>query len=88
MTKCGHQSRSTKIEDSPGEKNYFDRLRNNIECEDWYVFYSFFLDDHQSQQEGEIDFLVFIPKKGFVVVEVKSHLNMNIKTANGIWEEL
>ena len=31
-----------KIEDSPGEKIIFDRLRNNIECEDWYVFYSFF----------------------------------------------
>ena len=68
-----------KVEDSPGEKIIFDRLRNNIECEDWYVFYSFFLDDHQSQQEGEIDFLVFIPKKGFVVVEVKSHLNIEYK---------
>ena len=68
-----------KMQEAPGEKIVFDRLRNNIECEEWYVFHSFFIEDHQSQQEGEIDFVVFIPNKGIVSVEVKSHLSIEYK---------
>ena len=75
---------SNKIKNSPGEKVVFDRLRNDITCEDWYVFYSFFLDNHDSQGEGEVDFIVFIPFRGIVVVEVKSHKKIEFKNRQWI----
>lgn len=75
---------SNKIKKSPGEKVVFDRLRNDITCEDWYVFYSFFLDNHESQGEGEVDFIVFIPHKGIVIVEVKSHKTIEYKNRQWI----
>lgn len=75
---------SNKIKKSPGEKVVFDRLRNDITCEDWYVFYSFFLDNHESQGEGEVDFIVFIPHKGIVIVEVKSHKSIEYKNRQWI----
>ena len=68
--------------DVPGEIEFFKRLKNDPSTENWWVLHSYYLSDHIKQKEGEIDFIVFIPNKGIVVVEVKSHKQIKVKSGD------
>ena len=67
----------------PGEKSVFAALRDDPTTEDWIVLHSFTLSKHVKQEKGEIDFLVFAPGLGALVVEVKSHLSASRR--DGMW---
>ena len=41
-----------------------------------------FLSHHINQSQGEIDFVVFIPNRGVIVVEVKSHKKIQVRNGD------
>lgn len=67
----------------PGEIKVFEALRDDPETKDWVVLHSLDIVHHRSQISGEIDFVVIIPKKGVLVIEVKSH--SFIDRRDGLW---
>ena len=68
----------------PGEKELFATLREQLQQHDWVVMHSLNLPRHLRQNAGEIDFLIMIPGKGILVLEVKSHANVEYK--DGLWK--
>jgi hypothetical protein len=56
---------------SRGEKELFLRLRDAPETKDWIAFHSLDIANHRKQVQGEIDFVVIVPSKGILCVEVK-----------------
>jgi hypothetical protein len=61
------------LNDSHAEKRVFKALKNNLD-EDWTVFHSYtMLGENHCQRliDSEIDFLLFHPTKGLLVLEVK-----------------
>ena len=68
--------------DVPGEIEFFLRLKNDPTTKNWWVLHSYFLSNHINQSQGEIDFVVFIPNRGIVVVEVKSHKQIQVKNGD------
>jgi len=69
---------------SPGEKEVFRRLLNDPLTRDWIVLHSLALAKHRSQVSGEIDFVVIIPTKGVLCVEVKAHHRVR-RDESGRW---
>jgi len=67
----------------PGEKQIFSTLRNSRRINDWVVLHSFNLPHHQKQIAGEIDFLILVPGKGILILEVKSH--QTVRRQRGLW---
>ena len=66
---------------SPGEIVVFDKLRA---CPaDWIVLHSLHIAEHVRQVEGEADFVVLIPGRGVLCLEVKGHLRAEYK--DGAW---
>src|SRR4051794_39464032 len=58
---------------SPGEREVFMRLKSSgPETGDWIVLHSLDLANHVRQISGEADFVVLIPGKGILCVEVKA----------------
>jgi hypothetical protein len=68
----------------PGEIELFERLAASKGTEHWVAFQGLLLADHTTQVMGEIDFLVFVPNVGILVIEVKSHRRMS-RDAAGRW---
>ena len=66
-----------------GERNVFEKLVDDLACEDWWILHSYHIVNHQTQKEGEADFVIFVPNYGIAVIEVKSHAK--IKYENGEW---
>ncbi len=56
---------------SAGEREIFQRLREDPATRDWIVLHSLTLAEHDTRIAGEIDFLVIIPGKGVLCLEVK-----------------
>jgi len=56
---------------SNAERMVFKKFNDDPECRDWIVLHSLMLNDYLPRKYGEIDFLVLIPDKGIVVLEVK-----------------
>ncbi|MFJ8956145.1 NERD domain-containing protein [Streptomyces sp. NPDC102381] len=56
-----------------GEREVFEKLRDDPDTEDWVAFHSLHIAQHVSQLKGEADFVVFVPNEGVLVIEVKSH---------------
>jgi len=69
---------------SPGEKEIFNRLKNDPATSDWTVLHSLDLANHVSQISGEIDFVIIIPEKGVLCLEVKSHRRIS-RAEDGLW---
>ena len=67
----------------PGEKQIFSTLRNSRRGSDWIVLHSLNLPRHLRQNAGEIDFLILVPGKGILILEVKSH--QRIRREKGLW---
>ena len=68
---------------SPGEKEIFDILKNSSDTQDWTVLHSLHIARHVSKAKGEADFVILIPKRGILVLEIKSHNQISVK--NGSW---
>ena len=68
----------------PGEKRLFHLIEQQLSSENWTVLHSLGIAKHVTQTEGEADFLVVIPGKGILIIEVKSHLSVS-KDSNGFW---
>ncbi len=58
-------------QDNFGERTVFEALKTGIGAEQWHVLHSLNLSRHVYQQMGEIDFVVVLPGKGVLVLEVK-----------------
>lgn len=69
---------------SPGERGLFKRFENEPGARDWIVLHSLNLARHPTQVMGEIDFVVIIPGRGVVAVEVKAVRSLR-RTADGLW---
>jgi hypothetical protein len=68
---------------SPGEKEVFARLRDDPTTKTWFVLHSLDLAKHRSQVSGEIDFVVIVPLKGVLCLEVKAcH---ELRRSAGLW---
>ena len=67
----------------PGEMEIFKRLRDDPETEGWTVLHSLDIANHINQVSGEADFVVIIPGKGILCLEVKSH--SKISRRDGSW---
>ena len=68
----------------PGERLVFERLKDDPMTADWTILHSLNLARHPTQSRGEADFIVVIPGKGLVCIEVKSHRTIT-RDAEGIW---
>ncbi|NNG82709.1 NERD domain-containing protein/DEAD/DEAH box helicase [Acinetobacter sp. ANC 5378] len=68
---------------SPGEELLFNIIKSDPNARDWIVFHSLNISKHITQEMGEIDFLIVIPNKGILVVEVKAH--RQVKYIDGTW---
>ena len=67
---------------SDGEQEILDRLIGDSTINDWWVLHSYHIADHIVQKEGEVDFLVFVPGKGIITIEVKGHRQIKYKDGN------
>ena len=71
---------------SPGERVVFERLRDDPATAGWIVLHSLGLADHETQVEGEVDFVVIIPDEGVLCLEVKGGSAANIRRdERGLW---
>lgn len=68
---------------SPGEREIFESLRTDPGTDGWTVLHSFFLPNHVRQIDGELDFVVMIPGKGVLCLEVKAVRSLTLK--DGLW---
>lgn len=68
---------------SPGERDAFQRLASDPLAEDWTVIHSLYLPEHVRQISGELDFVVLIPGKGILCLEIKA--SAHISRREGIW---
>ena len=71
------------ITSSPGEAELFARFRSEPGTQDWVVLHSFDLPRHVRQISGEADFVVLVPGKGILVLEVKAV--ESIRREHGVW---
>ncbi|MFF3712387.1 nuclease-related domain-containing DEAD/DEAH box helicase [Streptomyces phaeochromogenes] len=69
---------------SPGEKEVFLRLRDDPGTDDWVVLHSLGIADHPRQIQGEADFVIIVPGKGLLVLEVKAHQQVR-RLPSGEW---
>lgn len=68
---------------SIGEIEIFRLLRDDPVTENWIVFHSLDIATHRSQIAGELDFVVVVPAKGILCLEVKAA--KSVRRENGIW---
>jgi hypothetical protein len=57
----------------PGERDVFARFASEADCRGWTVLHSLDIARHSKQVSGEADFVVVVPQRGIVVLEIKSH---------------
>ena len=68
---------------SRGEKIIFEDLKNDENCSGWIILHSLHISQVQTKKETEIDFVIIIPEKGILCVEVKDA--KKIKRESGYW---
>jgi hypothetical protein len=68
---------------SPGEIEIFKKLKDDPETKNWIVLHSLDVAHHRSQISGEIDFVIIVPSKGVLCLEVKAH--NHVHTDSGLW---
>lgn len=69
---------------SPGEQEIFRRLKNDPGTAGWTVLHSLDIANHLKQVSGEVDFVVLIPGKGVLFLEVKACSSLD-RTEQGLW---
>ncbi|WP_109474856.1 nuclease-related domain-containing DEAD/DEAH box helicase [Ornithinimicrobium cavernae] len=71
-------------EDSaPGEQSVYRALASAKDTENWIVLHSLNIAEHVRNPEGEADFVVIAPGMGVLVIEVKSHEQIDFR--DGAW---
>ncbi len=68
---------------SPGEIKLFHKIRNEHGTEDWIILHSLDISNHIKQVSGECDFVVIIPQKGILCLELKAC--QKVKRNDGQW---
>lgn len=68
---------------SDGERRIFDLLRDDPHTNTWVVLHSQDIAQHVKQVVGEADFVVLIPSKGVLCLEVKGH--KRVRRQGGAW---
>lgn len=68
---------------SPGEHEIFRRLRDDPGTQDWIVLHSLDIAHHRRQVSGEADFVIIVPGKGVLCLEVKAC--RHVRRENGLW---
>ena len=71
------------LDTSNGEKEIFRRLQKDSSTNDWFVLHSLDIAQHLRQERGEADFIVIVPQKGILCLEVKGA--SNIRREDGKW---
>jgi len=69
---------------SPGEREIFHRLKDDPATEGWTVLHSLDVAEHRKQISGEIDFVLIIPGKGVLCIEVKACSRLS-RDSEGRW---
>lgn len=69
---------------SPGEREIFQRLRDDELTKDWIVLHSLDIAEHRRQVSGEADFVVIVPEKGVLCLEVKASSSVT-RASDGLW---
>ena len=69
----------------PGERKLYAALASSPDTEGWIILHSLAIADHLRQVEGETDFVVIVPEKGVLVIEVKSHQHIGVLD-DGRWQ--
>ena len=57
---------------SLGERDAFQRLESDPIADGWTVIHSLYLPNHVRQISGELDFVVLVPGKGILCLEIKA----------------
>lgn len=68
---------------SPGERELFRRLQDDPEAGDWTILHSLDVARHVRNIAGEADFVIIVPGKGVLCVEVKAH--SHLRCEEGMW---
>jgi DNA replication protein DnaC len=68
---------------SPGEKEIFRKLERDPMTKDWIILHSLDIAEHKRQITGEIDFVIIVPQKGVLCLEVKAC--RSIRREDGLW---
>jgi hypothetical protein len=68
---------------SPGEREIFNRLKDESATKDWIVLHSLDIAHHLRQVVGEADFVIVAPALGVLCVEVKAC--RSIQRTDGLW---
>lgn len=68
---------------SKGELEIFQRLRDDPNTSDWIVLHSLDIAQHARRLAGEIDFVVIVPTRGVICLEVKAVTR--IRREDGMW---
>lgn len=71
-------------ESSKGEAEVFNRLKEDPGTEGWIVLHSLDVANHRTQIVGEIDFVIVVPKKGVLCLEVKGTYKVS-RGSEGEW---
>jgi hypothetical protein len=66
-----------------GEREVFNRLKNDPETEKWIVLHSLDMANHIKNISGEADFVVIVPGKGVLCIEVKAC--SYLRRHEGLW---
>ena len=66
-----------------GEREIALSLQKDPDTRDWAVLHSLDIAEHRSQIAGECDFVIVIPRKGILCVEVKGCRTMKVE--GGLW---
>lgn len=61
-----------------GEVKVFEALRDHPGTDGWLVWHGLPIRRHETQVEGEADFVIMVPGEGMLVVEVKSHDRLEV----------
>lgn len=69
---------------SPGEREIFRRLRDDPGAGEWFVLHSLDIAKHRKQVSGEADFVVIVPGKGVLCLEVKACSTLR-RSPDGLW---
>jgi hypothetical protein len=68
---------------APGEQSVYRALASSADTDDWIVLHSLNIAEHVRNPEGEADFVVIAPGLGMLVIEVKSHEQIDFR--DGVW---
>jgi len=67
---------------SPGEREIFELLRDDPNTEKWIVLHSLDIAQHSTQAAGEADFIIIVPSKGVLCLEVKACTSLRRESGN------